>query len=84
VVVQAAIVDCSSSWCARRHDAGVRHPRSGAASGIADRIAVMDAGRLVELGPAARVVSDPEAVETAVLIAAHIDLSTPPLVGEAP
>ncbi|PIO98631.1 ABC transporter ATP-binding protein [Pleomorphomonas carboxyditropha] len=53
------------------------------ASGIADRVAVMAAGRLVELGPADRVVAAPKAAETAALIAAHIDLATPPLVGEA-
>ena len=84
VVVQAAIVELlvelvradGMTLVFVTHDLAL-------ASGIADRIAVMDAGRLVELGPAARVVSDPEAVETAVLIAAHIDLATPPLVGEA-
>lgn len=53
------------------------------ASGIADRVAVMAGGRLVELGPASDVVSRPQAAETAALVAAHIDLATPPLIGEA-
>lgn len=53
------------------------------ASGIADRVAVMAGGRLVELGPASQVVSRPQAPETAALVSAHIDLATPPLIGEA-
>lgn len=84
VVVQAAIVDLlvelvradGMTLVFVTHDLAL-------ASGIADRIAVMAAGRLAELGPAGRIVAAPEAVETAVLIAAHIDLATPPLVGEA-
>lgn len=54
------------------------------ATGIADRVAVMAEGRLVELGPTAQVVAAPKAAETAALISAHIDLTTPPLIGEAP
>ncbi len=54
------------------------------ASGIADRAAVMAGGRLVELGRAAEVIAAPKAAETAGLIAAHIDLATPPLIGEVP
>ena len=54
------------------------------ASGIADRVAVMAGGRLVEVGPAAQVVAAPRAAETAALIAAHIDLETPSLVGGTP
>lgn len=53
------------------------------ASGIADRVAVMAAGRLVELGRAAEVIAAPKAAETVALMAAHIDLATPPLIGEA-
>ena len=53
------------------------------ASGIADRVAVMAGGRLAELGPTAEVVGMPRAAETAALVAAHIELATPPLIGEA-
>ncbi|MCM5555401.1 ABC transporter ATP-binding protein [Pleomorphomonas sp. NRK KF1] len=53
------------------------------ASGIADRVAMMAGGRLVELGPTSEVVGMPKAAETAALVAAHIDLATPPLIGEA-
>jgi peptide/nickel transport system ATP-binding protein len=85
VVVQAAIVDLlvelvradGMTLVFVTHDLAL-------ASGIADRIAVMAAGRLVELGPAAEVVAAPKATETAKLIAAHIDLATPPLIGGAP
>ena len=54
------------------------------AAGIADRVAVMAGGRLVEVGLAADAIAAPRATETAALIAAHIDLATPPLVGGAP
>lgn len=50
------------------------------ASGFADRIAVFRNGRLVEIGPAAAVLSNPRDTYTASLIASHIDLSTPPLI----
>ena len=50
------------------------------ASGFADRIAVLDGGRLVEEGPTAAVLSSPRAPATARLIAGHIGLDTPPLV----
>jgi len=50
------------------------------ASGFADRIAVFRNGRLVEVGPAAEVLSHPKDVYTASLIASHIDFSTPPLI----
>ena len=50
------------------------------ASGFADRIAVLDGGRLSEEGPAAAVLSAPRAQATARLIAGHIGLDTPPLV----
>jgi peptide/nickel transport system ATP-binding protein len=50
------------------------------ASGFADRIAVFRNGRLVEVGPAAEVLSGPKDAYTASLIASHIDLSTPPLI----
>ncbi|PKR89024.1 ABC transporter ATP-binding protein [Pleomorphomonas diazotrophica] len=84
VLVQAAIVDLlvelvradGMTLVFVTHDLAL-------ASGIADRVAVMAEGRLVELGPTAEVVGAPRAVETAALVAAHIDLSSPPLVGEA-
>ena len=50
------------------------------ASGFADRIAVLDGGRLVEEGATAAVLSSPRASATARLIAGHIGLDTPPLV----
>lgn len=85
VVVQAAIVDLlvelvradGMTLVFVTHDLAL-------ASGIADRIAVMAAGRLVELGPAADLVAAPKAAATAALVAAHIDLATPPLIGGAP
>lgn len=84
VVVQAAIVDLLVELV-RAEDMTlvfVTHDLA-LASGIADRVAVMAAGRLVELGQAAEVIAAPKVAETAALIAAHIDLATPPLVGEA-
>jgi len=50
-------------------------------SGFADRIAVLHAARLVEAGPAADVLRTPKAAYTARLIASHIGLDTPRLVG---
>jgi peptide/nickel transport system ATP-binding protein len=54
------------------------------AAGLADRIAVIDRGRLVEIGPADRLIAAPASAAAARLVAAHIDLETPPLVGRAP
>jgi ABC-type multidrug transport system fused ATPase/permease subunit len=51
------------------------------AGGFADRIAVLNGGRLMEAGPAGRVLGAPESAYTASLLASHIDLTTPPLVG---
>jgi peptide/nickel transport system ATP-binding protein len=48
---------------------------------MADRILVLEAGRMVETGPAARVLEAPREPYTARLLAAHLDLDTPPLVG---
>ena len=53
------------------------------ASGFADRIAVFNKARLVEVGPAAEVLAHPKDPYTAALIASHIDLATPPLIAEA-
>ena len=50
-------------------------------SGFADRIAVLHAARLVEAGPAADVLRAPKAAYTARLIASHIGLDTPRLIG---
>lgn len=83
VVVQAAIVDLlvelvradGMTLVFVTHDLAL-------ASGIADRVAVMANGRLVELGAVDEVVAAPKAAETAALIAAHIDLATSPLIGE--
>jgi peptide/nickel transport system ATP-binding protein len=48
---------------------------------MADRILVLEAGRMVETGPAVRVLEAPREPYTARLLAAHLDLDTPPLVG---
>ena len=53
------------------------------ASGFADRIAVFRNARLVEVGPSDKVLSHPADAYTASLIASHLDLSSPPLIGEA-
>ena len=53
------------------------------ASGFADRIAVFRQARLVEAGPTPAVLSLPKEEYTRRLIASHIDLATPPLIGEA-
>lgn len=54
------------------------------ASGLADRIAVVREGRLVEVGAAAQIISHPREAYTKALIAAHLDLATPPLIGAVP
>lgn len=54
------------------------------ASSLADDIAVLKSGRLVEWGPASRVLSSPQDAYTMTLLMAHTDLSTPPLIGSAP
>jgi len=53
------------------------------ASGFADRIAVFNKARLVEVGPAAELLARPTDGYTVGLIASHIDLATPPLIAEA-
>lgn len=55
----------------------------GLASSLADDIAVLSAGELVEHGPARRVLSAPAHAYTRALLADYLDLSTPPLVSEA-
>lgn len=54
------------------------------ASGFVDRVAVFRNARLAETGPVRSVLSTPASPYTAALVASHIDLSTPPLVAEAP
>ncbi|WP_240233148.1 ABC transporter ATP-binding protein [Devosia lacusdianchii] len=51
------------------------------ASGLADRIAVFRQARLVERGPTADIILRPREPYTAALLGAHLDLSTPPLIG---
>ncbi|MBB3771648.1 peptide/nickel transport system ATP-binding protein [Angulomicrobium tetraedrale] len=53
------------------------------AAQLADRIAVMGAGRLVEAGRAGDILQRPISAEARRLLDAHIDLDTPPLIGEA-
>ncbi len=50
------------------------------ASSLADDIAVLKSGRLIEAGEASRILSGPTDAYTRTLIAAHLDLSTPPLI----
>ena len=51
------------------------------ASGFADRVGVLDQGRLVETGPTERVLAAPRDTCTRMLLGCHIGLDTPPLVG---
>jgi peptide/nickel transport system ATP-binding protein len=51
------------------------------ASSLADRIAVFRQSKLVEIGAAANIIRHPREPYTASLLAAHIDLATPPLIG---
>lgn len=52
------------------------------ASRLADRIAVFRQAKLVEIGTATDITRHPREPYTASLLAAHIDLTTPPLIGE--
>lgn len=53
------------------------------ASMLADDIAVLNSGRLVEAGPASHILSAPADPYTKMLLMSHIDLSTPPLIASA-
>lgn len=53
------------------------------AASLADRIAVLRGGRLVECGPTRQVVESPQATYTRKLIGAHIGLDSPPLISVA-
>ncbi|MBO9652710.1 MAG: ABC transporter ATP-binding protein [Agrobacterium tumefaciens] len=55
----------------------------GLASSLADEIAVLRAGQLVEHGPTRSVLSAPAHEYTRALLADYLDLSTPPLISEA-
>ena len=52
------------------------------AAQFADRIAVFHRGRLMEAGAAAQVITAPASDYTRSLLASHIGLDTPPLIGE--
>lgn len=54
------------------------------ASGLADRIAVFKDGRLVEIGPTDEILRSPASDYTRALIEAHYDLTSAPLIREAP
>jgi peptide/nickel transport system ATP-binding protein len=54
------------------------------ASGFADRVGVLDRGRLVEAGATERVLAAPRDACTRMLLGCHIGLDTPPLVGPRP
>lgn len=56
----------------------------GLAGTLADRIGVMNEARMVEIGPAAQVIERPAEAYTRHLLAAHLDLSSPRLVGDVP
>jgi len=54
------------------------------ASRLADDIAVLKSGRLVETGPASTILSHPKDAYTNSLLGAHLDLTTPPLIRSNP
>ena len=54
------------------------------ASGLADRIAVFRDARLVEIGSANQIIGAPREAYTRGLVATHLDLTTPVLIGVAP
>ncbi|MGF9564015.1 ABC transporter ATP-binding protein [Neorhizobium sp. JUb45] len=51
------------------------------ASNLADRIAVLKDGRLVEIGPVSDILADPKSDDTRNLLAGHFDLTSAPLIG---
>lgn len=52
------------------------------ASNLADRIAVLKDGRLAEIATVSDILTDPKSDDTRNLLAGHIDLTSPPLIGE--
>ncbi|MGX5668691.1 ATP-binding cassette domain-containing protein [Rhizobium daejeonense] len=53
------------------------------ASGFADRVAIFEGGHLVEQGPTGTVLAAPQTTYARSLVANHLDLSSPPLIGKA-
>jgi peptide/nickel transport system ATP-binding protein len=84
VLVQAEIVALLRELC---DEAGmtlvfITHDMALAGT-LADRVAVLHDGHLVETGPARRVVEAPREPYTRQLLAAHLDLASPRLVADA-
>ncbi|MBL3569345.1 ABC transporter ATP-binding protein [Rhodovulum sp. BSW8] len=85
VLVQAEITALLRSLCDAKGMTLLFITHDMALAGqLADRIAVMHAARMVEIGPAARVLQAPRESYTRSLLAAHLDLASPRLVGEPP
>jgi len=83
-IVQAGIVDLLDGIVRKQGMTLIFVTHDIALAGrFADRIAVLNGGRLMEAGPASRVLGAPESPYTASLLASHIDLTTPPLIGAA-
>jgi peptide/nickel transport system ATP-binding protein len=83
-IVQAEIVELLDALVRERTMTLVFVTHDIALAGrFADRIAVFEKGRLMEAGPAAAVLGRPATAYTASLVASHIGLDTPPLVGGA-
>lgn len=82
-IVQAEILVLLDELVRERHSTllFVTHDIALAAQ-FADRIAVFHHGRLMEVGAAAQVITAPSSDYTRSLLASHIGLETPPLVGE--
>ncbi|HRO10956.1 MAG TPA: ABC transporter ATP-binding protein [Amaricoccus sp.] len=85
VLVQAEIVALLRELC---RDAGmtllfITHDIALAGT-LADRVAVLHDARLVEIGPAARLLAAPREPYTRALLAAQLDLASPRLVGTRP
>ena len=83
-IVQAEIVELLDALVRERGMTLVFVTHDIALAGrFADRIAVFETGRLMEAGPATAVLGQPATAYTASLVASHIGLDTPPLIGEA-
>ncbi|HQZ11840.1 MAG TPA: ABC transporter ATP-binding protein [Devosia sp.] len=83
-IVQAEILALLDRLVRERHSTLILITHDIAlASQFADRIAVFHDGRLVETGSAEAVTTRPSDAYTANLLASQIDLTTPPLIGEA-
>ncbi len=83
-IVQAEIVELLDALVRQRGMTLVFVTHDIALAGrFADRIAVFERGRLREAGPARQVLGRPATAYTASLVASHIGLETPPLIGGA-